>query len=94
MIAFHASKRYSSRVVVGCAERKAKRISRERCASRCSAHPTSCLVSKGKAEEKLQALKAYLFPSNNFTGSIKACFEAHKVGQLLLKRLASFAMAA
>jgi hypothetical protein len=50
-----------------------------------------CLVSKGKAEEKLQALEA---PSNNFTGSIKACFEAHKVGQLLLKRLASFPMAA
>jgi hypothetical protein len=94
MIASHASKRYSSKMVIGCAERKAKRISRERCASRCSAHPMNYLVSKGKAEEKLQALEAYLSPSNNFTGLIKACFEAHKVGQLLLKRSASFPMAA
>lgn len=53
-----------------------------------------CLVSKGKAEEKLQALAVYLSESHSFTGSIKACFDAHDVGKLLLKRFARFSMAA
>jgi hypothetical protein len=42
---------------VGCAERKAKRIGRERCASRCSPHPTSWHAPLE------QAMKAKLFSS-------------------------------
>lgn len=53
-----------------------------------------CLVSKGKAEEKLQRLESYLCPSHIFTSLIKACFESHSVGRMLLKRLAKYQMAA
>lgn len=53
-----------------------------------------CLVTKGKAMQKLEHLKTYLSTTQIFTGLIKACFESHPVGQLLLKSLATYKRAA
>ncbi|MDT4328514.1 phage virion morphogenesis protein [Methylomonas sp. MS20] len=58
---------------VGCAERKAKRINRERCASRCSAHPT---VLK-KTGRMLQSL---IYQADN--NELRVWFDGSRDGKL------------
>ncbi|MBV1877340.1 MAG: hypothetical protein KUG79_06835 [Pseudomonadales bacterium] len=53
-----------------------------------------CLLAKGKASQILENLKPYLSPNQIFLGLIKACFNSHPVGQLLLKNLATYPQAA
>lgn len=53
-----------------------------------------CVESKGRAQQKLEYLQAYLSPSHEFTGLIKACFSAHPVGKFLLAKSAIYIQAA
>lgn len=53
-----------------------------------------CLLAKGRAEEKMKQLEKYLAADQCFTGTIKACFDAHPVGRLILRRLAVYPVAA
>lgn len=58
------------------------------------AHEERCSVSKGRAMQKYEELKQFLDPNREFTALVKACFSAHKVGKILLERMATYALAA
>jgi hypothetical protein len=53
-----------------------------------------CIESAGRAKQIKKELRKFLDPKNEFTGLIRDCFNAHKVGHSLYLQLSAIQMAA